>query len=82
MIQREYRHDGVAILSKLANQLGVAGTVRYGYMGGGGERVFYLSGGPLEAPCYLGDSVVSSALTLHRLRAEQPGVATDGEEKS
>jgi hypothetical protein len=71
MSRSEFRHDGCAILQALADKLGVSGVVRYGYTGGGGERVFFLSTGVMDAPRFLSESVVGSALTLHRFAAQR-----------
>jgi hypothetical protein len=79
MVRGEFRRDGCMILQRLAEQLTVPGVIRYGFLGGGGERVFYLSQGPLDPPLYLADSVVGGALALHRL-AGQEGQATAGQE--
>ncbi len=69
-MSREFRHEGCMILQQLSIRLGVEGVVRYGYMGGGGERVFYLSTGPLDPPVFLADSVTGSARRLHEIAVE------------
>jgi hypothetical protein len=71
MLRGEFRRDGCMILQRLAEQLAVVGVIRYGFLGGGGERVFYISQGPLDPPLFLADSVVGGALALHRLAGQE-----------